>query len=183
VAENGDKFFIQSSTIAVRGSGASNFTSTTVGTITGGTGKFVGIRGPARLSVSANPATGENETRVEIEYWFAKRHSAIVYHTYVAENVAAMINRPRTSRSRSGCSRRGKACAMTRLPGGQFANQYSISTRVSFSPVAGLADTDNPAARTLAPWPGTVIVTSRRAALAELACAWRSPSSGLIVSY
>jgi hypothetical protein len=28
-----------------------------------------------------------------------------------------------------------------------------------------------------------IIVTSRRAALAELACAWRSPSSGLIVSY
>src|SRR2546422_10297001 len=71
VAENGDKFFAQSATVVVQGSGARNFTGTTVGPITGGIGKLAGLRGLLRLSITANPVTGENETQAEIEYWFA----------------------------------------------------------------------------------------------------------------
>jgi hypothetical protein len=70
VAENGDKFFVQSSAVVARSSGAQNFTGTTVGPISG-TGKFARIRGLMRLSVAANPGTGVNETQAEIEYWLA----------------------------------------------------------------------------------------------------------------
>ena len=71
VAENGDKFFAQSATVAVQGTGG-NFSGTTVGPITGGTGNFKGIRGLLQLSITANPKTGANETQAEIEYWFDK---------------------------------------------------------------------------------------------------------------
>jgi hypothetical protein len=71
VAENGDKLFAQSATVVVQGSEEGNFIGTTVGPITGGTGKLAGIRGLMRLSLAANPVTGENETQAEIEYWFA----------------------------------------------------------------------------------------------------------------
>jgi hypothetical protein len=73
VVENGDKFFAQTATIAtiaVQGADGRSFTGTTVGPITGGTGKLARIRGLVRLSLAANPATGENETETEIEYWF-----------------------------------------------------------------------------------------------------------------
>jgi hypothetical protein len=72
VAENGDKFFVQSSTVATQVPGTSKFTGTTVGPITGGTGNFTGIQGLLRLSISADPASGANETEIEIEYWFAR---------------------------------------------------------------------------------------------------------------
>jgi hypothetical protein len=68
-AENGDKFFAQSSAVVVQGSRANTYTGTTVGPITGGTGKFARIRGLVRLSVSAEPTMGVNETEAEIEYW------------------------------------------------------------------------------------------------------------------
>jgi hypothetical protein len=72
VGENGDKFFAQTATIAtlVQGRDERSFTGTAVGPITGGTGKLARIRGLLRLSITANPATGENETETEIEYWF-----------------------------------------------------------------------------------------------------------------
>lgn len=70
VVENGDKFFAQTATIAVQGSGADNFIGTTDGQITGGTGELARIRGLLRLSVSANPMTGVNKAETEIEYWF-----------------------------------------------------------------------------------------------------------------
>jgi hypothetical protein len=70
IAENGDKFFVQGSTVAVQGEPDGKLTTTAVGLITGGTGKFSGIQGLMRLSVTADNKTGENEARIELEYWF-----------------------------------------------------------------------------------------------------------------
>jgi len=69
VFENGDKFFTRGTLVAVQSPGASNLTATTVGPITGGTGKLAKINGMARTSTSANPEAGVNETQVDIEYW------------------------------------------------------------------------------------------------------------------
>jgi hypothetical protein len=69
VFENGDKIFTRGSLVAVQSPEASNLTATTVGPITGGTGKLARINGMARTSTSANPKTGVNETQVDIEYW------------------------------------------------------------------------------------------------------------------
>jgi hypothetical protein len=69
VLENGDKFFTRGTLIAVQSPEESNLTATTVGPITGGTGKLSRINGMARTSTTANPKTGLNETRVDIEYW------------------------------------------------------------------------------------------------------------------
>jgi hypothetical protein len=69
VLENGDKFFTRGSLVAVQSPEASNLTATTVGPITGGTGKLARINGMARTSTSANPTTGLNETQVDLEYW------------------------------------------------------------------------------------------------------------------
>ena len=67
--ENGDKFFTRGSLVAVQSAGARNLTATTVGPITGGTGKLSRINGMARTSTSANPKAGFIETQVDIEYW------------------------------------------------------------------------------------------------------------------
>ena len=67
--ENGDKFFTRGSLVAVQSAGARNLTATTVGPITGGTGKLGRINGMARTSTLANPKAGTNETTVDIEYW------------------------------------------------------------------------------------------------------------------
>ena len=69
VLENGDKFFTRGTLIAVQSPEESNLKATTVGPITGGTGKLSKINGMARSSTKANPKTGLNETHVEIEYW------------------------------------------------------------------------------------------------------------------
>jgi hypothetical protein len=70
VLENGDKFFTRGSLVSVQGPEAANLTATTVGPITGGTGKLARINGMARTSTSANPKTGMNEQiQVDIEYW------------------------------------------------------------------------------------------------------------------
>jgi hypothetical protein len=68
VLENGDKFFTRGSLVAMQSAGASKLTATTVGPITGGTGKLAGIQGTARTVTSADPKAGFNETQVEIEY-------------------------------------------------------------------------------------------------------------------
>jgi hypothetical protein len=70
IAENGDKFFIQSSPPGVQGGPDGKLTTTTTGPITGGTGKFSGIRGLLRTSVTADLKAGTNEVSVELEYWF-----------------------------------------------------------------------------------------------------------------
>ena len=71
VLENGDKFF---SRINVLGQSTSEGKRaiTTVGTITGGTGKFVGIQGMTRSTGLSDPKAGVNANQTEIEYWFAK---------------------------------------------------------------------------------------------------------------
>jgi len=71
VLENGDKFFARISLIAQSaGSGKSSLTS--VGPITGGTGKFAGIHGMLRQVGMADPKAGLAETQTEIEYWMEK---------------------------------------------------------------------------------------------------------------
>lgn len=70
IAENGDKFFVQTSPAGVQGEPGGKLTTTTTGTITAGTGKLSGIRGLLRISVTADIKAGTNETRVEVEYWF-----------------------------------------------------------------------------------------------------------------
>ena len=69
VLENGDKFFTRGTSVTVQSPESSNLTVTTVGPIMGGTGKLARINGMARMSTSANPSTGLNETQVDLEYW------------------------------------------------------------------------------------------------------------------
>jgi hypothetical protein len=69
VLDNGDKFFTRGRLVAFQSPEAPNLTATTVGPITGGTGKLARINGMARMVTLANPQTGMNETRIEIEYW------------------------------------------------------------------------------------------------------------------
>jgi hypothetical protein len=69
VLENGDKFFTRGTLVAVQSTGVPNLTATTVGPITGGTGKFSRINGMARTSTSANPKASFVETQVDLEYW------------------------------------------------------------------------------------------------------------------
>jgi hypothetical protein len=69
VLENGDKFFTRGSLVAVQSPEETNLKATTVGPITGGTGKLARINGMARTTTSANPKTGLNETKVDLEYW------------------------------------------------------------------------------------------------------------------
>ena len=57
---------------AGQSAGQGKNTATTVGTITGGTGKLVGIQGTVRSVSAAQPTAGVIETQTEIEYWFAK---------------------------------------------------------------------------------------------------------------
>jgi hypothetical protein len=71
VFENGDKFFSRWSLVAQRdGSGKSTFTL--VGPITGGTGKFAGIRGLMRQAGTFDPKAGFNDKQTDIEYWMEK---------------------------------------------------------------------------------------------------------------
>jgi hypothetical protein len=71
VLENGDKFFDRYSCVA-QNPGAGKLAVTCVSPITGGTGKFAGIRGVSRSAVAADPKAGFNETQAEIEYWIEK---------------------------------------------------------------------------------------------------------------
>jgi hypothetical protein len=69
VLDNGDKFFTRGSLVAMQGPEARNLTATSVGPIIGGTGKLARISGMARMITLANPQTGMNETKIEIDYW------------------------------------------------------------------------------------------------------------------
>jgi hypothetical protein len=71
VFESGDKFFSRWSLVAQRdGSGKSTFTL--VGPITGGTGKFAGIRGLMHQAGTFDPKAGFNDNQTDIEYWMEK---------------------------------------------------------------------------------------------------------------
>jgi hypothetical protein len=71
VMANGDKFFVRTILVA-QSDGSGKLNTTNVGTITGGTGKFLGIRGILRATNLAEPKAGINEAQNEIEYWIEK---------------------------------------------------------------------------------------------------------------
>ena len=71
VLENGDKFFTHSTTLG-HADAAGKRTTMSVGRITGGTGKFLGMLGKVRSTGASDGKAGMNETQTEIEYWFAK---------------------------------------------------------------------------------------------------------------
>jgi hypothetical protein len=68
--ENGDKFFARSALLVQNTSG--KFTATQVGPITGGTGKFVGMRGILRITNNFDYKTGFSEGQVDMEYSIGK---------------------------------------------------------------------------------------------------------------
>lgn len=65
--ENGDRFFSFASVVAHR-TGLDEFTSNTVGYITGGTGKLDGIQGVLRTTAKTHPKAGTLEVDTEIQY-------------------------------------------------------------------------------------------------------------------
>ena len=72
ILQNGDKIFSQYSgttQTTVKADGSKDTLYTGVTTITGGTGKFRGIRGTLRGGSIFNPATGYNEVQEVGEYW------------------------------------------------------------------------------------------------------------------
>jgi hypothetical protein len=71
VLENGDKFFDRYACVA-QNFGAGKFTATCTNSITGGTGKFAGIRGVGRSVNAFDPKAGFNENQTDIEYWIEK---------------------------------------------------------------------------------------------------------------
>jgi hypothetical protein len=52
--------------------GSGKITTTSAGTITGATGKLVGMQGIIRTTGTAQPTAGVNENQTDIEYWFQK---------------------------------------------------------------------------------------------------------------
>lgn len=69
VGENGDRFFVHARTMGQADAGGKRST-VSVGQITGGTGKFAGMKGMTRSQGASDGARGFNETSTEIEYWF-----------------------------------------------------------------------------------------------------------------
>jgi hypothetical protein len=70
VMENGDRFFAR--TNGVTESGAGKFTSTSVGPITGGTGRFAAIQGVLHAITNFDIKTGFTENQANIEYSIGK---------------------------------------------------------------------------------------------------------------
>ena len=71
VLESGDKFFARQNSVAQNSVlGKSN--GTLVGSRTGGTGKFTGIRGVVRQVVTFDPKAGFNQSQWDIEYQIEK---------------------------------------------------------------------------------------------------------------
>jgi hypothetical protein len=71
VLENGDKFFTRTNALG-QANAAGKRANTSVGTITGGTGKLVGMQGTVRGSGTSDYKAGFNENQTEIEYWIEK---------------------------------------------------------------------------------------------------------------
>ena len=75
VLENSDKIFARGDGVSqgiVHPDGAKQSTGTLVYTITGGTGKFLGIHGTIRETAIFNPKVGVVEVQSEGEYWIEK---------------------------------------------------------------------------------------------------------------
>jgi hypothetical protein len=69
VGENGDRFFVTSRTMG-QADATGKRSTVSVGHITGGTGKFAGMKGMTRAQGASDGKRGFNETSTEIEYWF-----------------------------------------------------------------------------------------------------------------
>lgn len=69
VGENGDRFYTLSRTMG-QADASGKRTTVSVGQITGGTGKFAGMKGISRAQGASDGKRGFNETSTEIEYWF-----------------------------------------------------------------------------------------------------------------
>ena len=75
VLENGDKIFSRGDGVSqttVNPDGSKKSTGTLVYTITGGTGKFLGIRGTIRETTIFDPKVGLVDVQSEGEYWIEK---------------------------------------------------------------------------------------------------------------
>jgi hypothetical protein len=73
VMENGDKIFSLSNMLlnaTVGPDGSRQARMTTIGKITGGTGKFKAIRGVIRVAGTTDFKTGTSDQQNEVEYWF-----------------------------------------------------------------------------------------------------------------
>ena len=66
VMDNGDKFSARTTTLVEPGAG--KLTATSVGVITGGTGKLAGIQGTVREVTTFDPKSGFNEAQTELDY-------------------------------------------------------------------------------------------------------------------
>jgi hypothetical protein len=75
VLENGDKIFSQwsgTTHTTVNPDGSKKTTYTGTNTLTGGTGKYRGIRGMGRDLTTFDPKAGFNEGQWEEEYWLGE---------------------------------------------------------------------------------------------------------------
>jgi hypothetical protein len=75
VMENGDKIFSQSNMLlnaTVNPDGSRQARLITVGKITGGTGRFKGIRGAVHGTAVTDFKAGTSDQQNEVEYWFEK---------------------------------------------------------------------------------------------------------------
>jgi hypothetical protein len=73
--ENGDKIFSRNTILthtSVGADGGRRTSFTSVTTLTGGTGKFTGIRGTLRGSGFTDLKSGTSGTETQGEYWFEK---------------------------------------------------------------------------------------------------------------
>jgi hypothetical protein len=75
---NGDKIFaranIVSHNLAWTDASKKGAENRVAGPITGGTGKFVGIRGTMRNASQFDPRSGSNDSRFDLEYWIQAQH-------------------------------------------------------------------------------------------------------------
>ncbi len=75
VLESGDRVFARSNSVTqtiTNPDGSKRSTVTVAATITGGTGKFLGIRGTIRSTDVIDPKAGFTEGQFEGEYWLQK---------------------------------------------------------------------------------------------------------------
>ena len=69
--ENGDKIFSKGGYTS-QSYGDGNLQLMQATHITGGTGKFLGIRGLLRSTSGGNPKAGTNTEKLDLEYWMMK---------------------------------------------------------------------------------------------------------------
>lgn len=75
IMESGDKIFARANFVAqsaVSADGKKGANNLVAGPITGGTGKFLGIRGMLRFAATFDTKLGVNDSKGEIEYWIEK---------------------------------------------------------------------------------------------------------------